>query len=242
MTPSLDIRTYSGECAPHQHAFTQWVLPVNGGMHIEVQGRGARLDLSRAALISPGADHAQQADGHSRFLILDCPLPWCEEPTRDALARQTYLPISAATRRLIEFADLIGAPGLHAHSTHLMPLLLDSLTRDAGQPASGMQRLLAHVEANPGLAWRNDDMAAVACVSVSQLHKRFAQHFEQSPQAWLAQVRMRHAQRWLAHSALPLSDVALRVGFSDQAALTRAMRRLCSTTPAAYRHAARQPG
>ncbi|WP_416423994.1 AraC family transcriptional regulator [Pseudomonas sp. App30] len=242
MTPSLDLRSYSGECAHHQHGFTQLVLPVVGGMEMEVQGRGARLDLSMAALIAPGAAHGQRADGANRFLVLDCPNGWFEARTLEALARRTYVPVSAATRRLIEFADLLGPQGLPGSAAHLLPLLLDSLGRDAGQPASGMDRLLAHLEADPGQAWSNEAMARVAAMSVSQLHRRFAERYAQAPQAWLAQLRMRHACRWLAESRLPLADIALKVGFSDQAALTRAMRRLCDTTPAAYRHAARQPG
>jgi AraC-like DNA-binding protein len=74
------------------------------------------------------------------------------------------------------------------------------------------------------------------------LHRRFLERFEQTPQAWLANLRMRHARRWLADSNLPVVDIALRLGFSDQAALTRAMRRLCDTTPAAWRRNARRSG
>lgn len=242
MTPSLDLRSYVGECAHHQHGFTQLVLPVVGGMHMEVGGRGARLDLSLAALIVAGADHGQQAEGANRFLVLDCPTPWFEEPALAALAGQTYLPVSAATRRLIEFADLLGTGGLRSSAPHLLPLLLNSLSRDAGQPGSGMDRLLAHLEADPGQAWSNETMARVAAMSVGQLQKRFADRLQTTPQAWLATLRMRHACTWLADSALPLADIALKVGFSDQAALTRAMRRLCDTTPAAYRNAHQLPG
>lgn len=238
MAPLLDIRTYQGECAHHQHAFTQLVLPVGGRMEIEVEGRGACLDLSLAALVAPGASHTQTAHAASRFLVLDCPTRWFVDGELAALTQRTYLPISASTRKLIEFADLQGQQGLQMSSTQLTPLLLTSLARDAGQRATGMDLLLARMEANPDAGWSNEAMARVAAMSLSQLHKRFCQAFDQTPQAWLADVRMRHARKWLAESSLPIADIALRVGFCDQAALTRAMNRLCNTTPASYRKSA----
>ena len=48
------------------------------------------------------------------------------------------------------------------------------------------------------------------------------------------------ARAWLAQSALPIAEIALRAGFSEQSALTRAMRKECGQTPVAYRRQARE--
>ncbi|MCS5517414.1 helix-turn-helix domain-containing protein [Pseudomonas qingdaonensis] len=47
----------------------------------------------------------------------------------------------------------------------------------------------------------------------------------------LTRVRIEQAQRWLGDSHLPIAEIALRSGFSDQAALTRAMQRVGGITP-----------
>ena len=242
MLPSLDIRTYHGECVAHQHGFAQLVLPVRGRMEIEVQGRGACLDLSLAALVAPDAVHSQVAEVENRFLVVDCPPGWLEGATMAALMQRTYVPISASTRRLLEFADLVDSHELVASSAQLVPLLLNALARDAGQRATGMELLLAQLEANPGALWSNDAMARVAGISLSQLHKRFSGQLGETPQAWLADLRLREARKWLAQSNLPIAEIALRAGYCDQAALTRAMSRRLQTTPAAYRRDARQSG
>ncbi|MFJ3485508.1 AraC family transcriptional regulator [Pseudomonas sp. NPDC090202] len=232
MTPLIDIRTYHGECAAHDHGFAQIVLPAQGCMDIEVEGQGARLDLFTAALVNPGARHAQSAQAASRFLVLDCPVEWFEQA---GLGQRSYVPISASTRKLIEYADLLGKPALATSTAQLTPLLLGGLARDLGQRLVGMDVLLAQVAANPGGHWSNDTMARIAGMSLSRFNIRFAERFQQTPQAWLTDLRMQQARQWLAHSNLPLADIALKVGFSDQAALTRAMSRLCNTTPVAYR-------
>lgn len=240
MVPSLEIRSYEGEYHPHHHSFAQLVLPIGGSMDIEVEGRGACLDVSLAAWVEPSAAHSQVAQGASRFLVLDCPDHWLGEAALASLAQRVYVPIPEHARRLIEFADLVGNHGLASHSIQLIPLLLATLVDNLGQHAASLDLLLARLEANPGAAWSNDAMARVAAMSVSQLHKRLSERFDQTPQALLANLRMSHARKWLAESNLSIVDIALRLGFSDQAALTRAMSRLCNVTPAAYRREAQQ--
>lgn len=235
MSPVLTIRRYQGESPHHQHAFTQLVLPIHGRMEIEVQGHGARLDTSTAALVAPGMAHAQQADADSCFLVLDCPSSWLQDKALDTLAQRIYVPVSPAARRLIEFAELAGSQALINHAEQLAPLLVSALAAGPQSATGGLQRLLAQVQANPAAAWSNEAMASLAAVSLSQLHLRFRELLDTTPQAWLTQVRLRQAQRWLTDTHLPIAEIALRCGFCDQAALTRAMSRQCGTTPAVWR-------
>jgi len=186
MFPSLQIRSYQGESQHHSHAFAQVVLPVSGRMEIEVQGRAECLDPSLAAWVAPSAGHSQVAERSGRFLVLDCPADWLSEAALATLAQQVYLPISESAKRLIEFANLAGNASLGAHSAHLVPLLLGVLVDRTGHKPSGMEVLLARLEANPGAAWSNEAMARTAGLSLGQLHKRIAERFDQAPQALLA--------------------------------------------------------
>ena len=110
MTLHLEIRSYPTESAHHQHDHAQVVLPISGGMDIEVEGRGGLIDHSRAALVAPGSVHAQQTHAHSRFLVLDCAPAALQGFALQTLAQRIHVPIAPATRRLIEYAELIGVP------------------------------------------------------------------------------------------------------------------------------------
>jgi len=237
---NLEVRSYSVENPHHDHDFAQWVLPVHGRMEIDVNGHGGYIDHSLAALVAPGSVHSQLTDASSRFLVLDCSSTLLESVQMERLAKRIYVPIPAATRRLIEFADLIGNEQLAAGTTPLATLLVSSFGAESSAESSILQPLIARVRAYPAGEWNNQAMARVANMSLSQLHQRFRQVFAKSPQAWLTELRINDAQRWLRSTALPISDIALRSGFSDQAALTRAMQRVCSTTPAVYRKTHRQ--
>ncbi len=101
-----------------------------------------------------------------------------------------------------------------------------------------MQGLCAAVQADLGQAWPVARMAAFVGVSESRLHALLRQEFGLSPQAWLSASRLRWAKHQLRTSVAPISDIALAAGYSEQSALTRALRRECGQTPAAWRRGA----
>nr|WP_244647919.1 hypothetical protein [Pseudomonas sp. CFBP 13727] len=108
MLLNLEIRSYECENPHHSHDHAQLVLPVRGQMEIDVDGRGGSIDQSLAAVVRPGSVHSQLSRADSCFLVLDCAPALLETLQMEHLARKTYVPISPATRRLIEFAELIG--------------------------------------------------------------------------------------------------------------------------------------
>lgn len=232
--PHLSFRTYHGERRDEGHAFAQLVLPVAGGMEMDVGGRGARLDAATAAFVEPGTLHSLWVSGDNRSLIVDFDLSLAGDALAEQLARRTFLPISPAARRLVEFVDL-SSGAVSGLARHWVPLLLDSLAAALPRPQSRLGVLLARLEAAPGAPWAVQDMARVAGLSVSRLHAVFQEELGRSPQAWLAELRLRRVQEWLAHTAEPVALIAQRAGYSDQSALTRAMRRATGMTPAAYR-------
>ena len=237
MTPRLAIKRYQGDHQPHAHAFAQLVLPIQGGMELELAGRsGTRLHTGLAALVAPDCGHAQQSEPGSRFLVIDCAADWLPAPILDRALRQPGLAIPPATRQLIAFAELTSLDALDQHAPELTRLLLASL--DATAVGSAFDRLLAQ----PAGDWNNAAMARLAGLGLTRLHLLFHQRFGQTPQAWLTDLRLRQAQRWLGDSRLPIADIALRVGFSDQAALPRAMTRRQGISPAAWRRGQRLPG
>lgn len=81
------------------------------------------------------------------------------------------------------------------------------------------------------------ELAHEAGLSPYHLTRSFHQAYGLPPIAWRNQLRVVRARSLLARGLAP-AEVAVRVGFADQAHLTRVFRRALGTTPAAYRRAA----
>jgi AraC family transcriptional regulator len=73
--------------------------------------------------------------------------------------------------------------------------------------------------------------------NVSPFHfcRSFKQSTGQSPHRYILQLRIEEAQRLLKKTTLAISDVANRLGFSDQSHFTMVFRKLVGTTPARWR-------
>lgn len=243
MMNAVHIRSYAALRDPDRHDFAQLVLPLSGSLLLDIEGRAGQLDPLRGAVVAPHAWHAQGFDGANRSLIVD--LDWAAvDPALGAqLLERPFLTLHPAARKLVEFMGIVageGAPPAAALAGWL-PLLLDSLALDAPRPASRLAALRSRVELDPGLPWTTETMAQAAGLSVSRLHALFREELDASPHGWLLALRVARVREWLAQGDEPIAALALRAGFGDQSALTRALKKAIGQTPAEYRRAHR-PG
>lgn len=251
-TPSADLhlRSYGQVGESDRHDFAQLVLPLSGTLLLEIEGRQGRLDPLHAAFVAPGAWHSQVSAAPNRSIILDLDLASVTPAAAERLIERPFPQLGEAARKLVEFMGIVAqeqqrheqcsaAPPAAALLRGWVPLLLDTLALDAPRPASRLAALMARVEAEPGLPWTTEAMARAAGVSVSRLHALFREELDTSPHAWLLDLRLARVRTWLAQTELPIAELALRAGFSEQSALTRAMRRATGQTPAQYRRAVR---
>jgi AraC-like DNA-binding protein len=241
-TVDLHLRSYDVLTAPDRHDYGQLVLPLSGALLLDVEGRQGVLDPLHAGFVAPGAWHAQHGDASNRSIIVDIGADALAPGAGERLFERPFAPLGPASRKLIEFMALMLKPdsggGTGAPTSVVqgwVPLLVDTLTLDAPRPASRLAALCARIEADPGLAWTTASMAASLGCSVSRLHALFRDELDASPHAWLLEHRLGKACEWLASTEVPIAEIALRAGFSEQSALTRALRRATGMTPAAYR-------
>ena len=76
-------------------------------------------------------------------------------------------------------------------------------------------------------------------VHLSEAHfsRAFRRTFGKSPHAFVIRRRVELAAQYMLQTEAPLSDIALRCGFTDQPHLSRHFRRTTGQTPAAWRRA-----
>jgi AraC family transcriptional regulator len=79
------------------------------------------------------------------------------------------------------------------------------------------------------------ELAAVAGVHPVYLACMFRRVFKVTLGEYLREVRVREASELLRHTRLPLAEIAIRLGFSDQSHFTRAFGRVVGMPPGAFR-------
>ena len=85
-----------------------------------------------------------------------------------------------------------------------------------------------------------DSVARRLATSRRQLQRAFAEIGRTSFRDELARVRMEHARTLLAHDSVPVSNVAVRVGYPQPAQFAKSFRRYHGQPPSAYRREQRR--
>jgi transcriptional regulator of acetoin/glycerol metabolism len=104
-----------------------------------------------------------------------------------------------------------------------------------GLPPGAMRRVREHVETHLSESMDLAELAAIAGLSLYHFARAFKQSAGVTPHHYLMRRRIERAQAMLARSGLPLSQIALAAGFSDQSHLARHFRQMLGMTPGQFR-------
>jgi AraC-like DNA-binding protein len=241
----LSLRSYGDAPLAHAHAHHQVVLPLEGCLEMEVAGRGGQVDAAALVVVAGGALHSCRATARNRFLVLD----WEDDGAADDLAERL---VEAGQRRPFVGLDPELQPLLRFLGTAVASDRLDMgerrdwgrlllrrlghglVSRSVAQPRR-LSRALAFAQANLAAPLTVERLASAAHTSTGHLHGLFRRHLGRSPMAHVADLRLERAMQALAQDDAPIAELAIACGYSDQTALTRAMKRRHGVTPAAYR-------
>ena len=120
---------------------------------------------------------------------------------------------------------------------------------ERGQSATGLlggladQRLskaIVSIHEAPGRCWKNDDLAAIAGLSMSRFAELFRQRVGETPQSYLRRWRMILARQDIQRGER-VQQVANRYGYGSSEALGRAFQRQFGHNPLAARLQAAPP-
>jgi AraC-like DNA-binding protein len=109
----------------------------------------------------------------------------------------------------------------------------------AGLRDEGIGRVLGKLHDRPAHDWSLDELAREVGMSRSVLAERFVHFVGVPPMQYLAQWRMQLAATLLSSTSLGLSEIATRVGYGSETALSRAYKRWVGVAPSEWRRGKR---
>jgi AraC-like DNA-binding protein len=102
-------------------------------------------------------------------------------------------------------------------------------------------RVLARLHQRPEAPWTVAELARVAAMSRSAFSERFRSLVGVAPIRYLSGLRLARAAHLLRSTDTTVAEVARRVGYGSEEALSRAFKARFGGAPSAYRRQARRP-
>jgi len=109
----------------------------------------------------------------------------------------------------------------------------------AGMSDELVGRSLSALHARPGRAWTLDGLAREVGASRTVLAERFTALLAMGPMQYLARWRMQLATELLTSTGACIAEIAHRLGYGSEAALSRAFKRIVGVSPAHWRQGRR---
>jgi AraC-like DNA-binding protein len=231
----------------HEHAYLSYVL---AGPYAETYGNATSVICAPRVLryLPPAQTHANVFDEGSHCLIVEVEaeaLKRVEEHTK-ALDRPGEIQGIASTwlaqRLYHEFRQgdglaLVSLEGI------LLEMLAEGARHTGADRVAVIPRWLhiarEYLEANFLRQVSLAEIAAAAGVHRVHLSREFRRYFSTTVGEFLRRKRIEHACQLVSSTQIPLAEIAMTCGFSDQSHFSATFRRQIGLTPAKYRQTAR---
>jgi AraC family transcriptional regulator len=125
-------------------------------------------------------------------------------------------------------------------ASHILQAEIERCSAANGSTRGGLAawqiaRVRAYIDSNLHRTIHIQDLSAVARRSKAHFSRKFKLAVGESPHAFVVRRRLERASHLMMTSAASLSEIALNVGFSDQAHLCRLFRQAFGQSPASWR-------
>ena len=161
--------------------------------------------------------------------------------------------VASSLARLLETAtrelerDREAAKASLVTASHILRAEIERCSGANGSTRGGlaawqMLRVRSYIDSNLHRTIHIRDLSAVARRSKAHFSRKFKLAVGESPHAYVVRRRLERACHLMMTSAEPLSEIALSVGFSDQAHLCRLFKQAFGQSPGHWRRERGIPG
>ncbi|ANW00294.1 AraC family transcriptional regulator [Bradyrhizobium icense] len=230
---TLPAKSYFAE---HSHSWNQLVYAIAGALTVKADGRSLVISPEQAVWLPTGTKHSVGSLMGAEFRSL-----WvANEASPGITSRSTVIHVSPLLRALIVEAASLKQEDRH-YAGRVIALILEQLRR--APPISGAlpwpthPGLLALCEtlyADPANPRHSDKWGTEIGMSPRTLTRQFEREVGMSLRTWRQRLRLFKAIELLG-SELPITEIALRLGYSSASAFIFMFRSEMSISPLQYR-------
>lgn len=250
LLPEVQVLYHSfvriGDWHFYNNSMPFWRLYYNydEGAYVEFNGKTINLTPNKIVLLSPdvviSTDAKKEYNIHHFFVHFDIAGAVHNQPYGvfeiDAADMQGLINMICNEKN--DFAGLRNTLRVRSLVTFLLSHLSDEILQKwAGKTyaAERIKKVVKFIQKNYNRPVGNNQLAAVAGVSMNQLLRDFRANIGLSPQAYMRREQIRNACIMLNTTLLSIDEIAEQTGFFDRYHFSKIFRKVTGITPGKYR-------
>lgn len=226
---SAECRVYSNDLIQHTHDYGQLILPLEGTLMLNTNCYDVQLTHEKLFYLPPQCLHIFHATTNNQLLVLDIPsfMLHNRSLSLDGILGEFDEKWNALRFLLLEESRKLSKKDrvLNELSHYALHLLQDDAI------LRSIRYMQTHFAQNLDI----NTLAAIEGISPTYYCEWFKKQRGVSPHHYLQQIRLQKAKELLRHTDLSILEIALEVGYSSHASLTRVFQKTEKQSPTAFR-------
>lgn len=214
MAAKLSIRSYSFDSDRHSHDHYQLTFPLLGTTNIDTGRHHERAAPGQCVIVLKGDEHEFAPSRGSQFLVADMD----ELPESMKNLTESFIFVSQPVLSFCYFVqkqlENQISPALEASMGEWFVQLLNE-QEFVTKIDPRISKVIEYLERDLSLSPSLNELADVACLSLSQFKALFKKETGTTPGQHLLRLRMEKARALLVHTDYPISVIASNVGYQD---------------------------
>ncbi|MCW3478637.1 AraC family transcriptional regulator [Neisseriaceae bacterium JH1-16] len=238
--PLVERRVYQTAPDWHVHSYCQVLFGLCGQAELEMNGHLYRTRALSGVIVPAGYRHDFVGDADNCQLVVDLPVGsvavphvLLDKPREFAIPPQIdkalRLAVASGTKRRRQY-DWLLAVEVIGQAVQA----LDGVTGDAA--TFPVRRIESFLRSRMDRPVSTATLAEQFGWKPRRFHDLFCEAFGDTPQHYQARLRLDRALQLLSDQALPLAEIAARLGYSDQQAFTRRFSARFGLPPGKWRN------
>lgn len=230
MPRHFSIRTYTKSFRSHYHEFHQLVLPLMGGINIEVGDYQGIASVGDCVIIHKTQSHAFSADEAARFIVIDSD----SLPQNLLESGEQKIRVDDGVVAFCQFLERQLSLSVDSDvESSAFELLMQLLAQQQNHRLldKRLEKVIDYINDHLAEPLTITQLATIACLSDTQFKVVFKQQMTMTFSQYLRQQRMSKAKSLLTYTDKPIAIVAQDVGYLNSSAFSRQFKSHFGVSP-----------